>query len=347
MINKFILGEKWFNSKEVIRIVSNQEAFLYTKKIKVYSETFNNYKWMEPNFIKLNYRKLIPVALMTVGIFDAVNCMYNLDSLFINIDLNPDSAFVDSSELDADEDGRYSSIFINSGLVIRAVDDLNEENEGIINDKEKTIIKKWEAITDKLVDDDMIMCEYECFLFDNDDIPQVKQQIKIALYVNDYYDSITNLIDEKLLHRYNHILSLMNAKIKQLTNTDFQITSFKKFMESLFLINNLGIRVGIDEYPIKEVIAVDKNKNLNTLYKFDHETMMKIVKYTFYHTVKDYMILKFWHDIDVEAINQIEYKYRLIRNNNTGDLFIMICKTGRFLNRMTDPYLFLDEECIV
>ena len=60
-----ILGEKWFNNEEVIRIMTDVKNSIYKKKVKVYSETFNKYKWMEVNDIEYCYRKLIPAAFMS------------------------------------------------------------------------------------------------------------------------------------------------------------------------------------------------------------------------------------------------------------------------------------------
>lgn len=325
-----ILGEKWFNNEEVIRIMTDVKNSIYKKKVKVYSETFNNYKWMEVNDIEYCYRKLIPVAFMYFTVVKANTASRNMDDLIIQLYLNKNSIFTDEAQIEEENEygySTYSTIFARLNLLIDSAEALMKEDYHVLVDDDKSIQDKLNEVIDRFVDEDENYVAYEGKLYDEDERIRVKDHIKLAVYVNDYYDSIVELIKPKL-YMYNELIVSAFNEIKKISKVDFKISNLKQLLELYCIIPNMDVRLNIDEYPIKEAKPVIKENDLNTLYTFDHETMMNIVKYTFVRTIHDYMILKYWYDIDITAFT---YKYHLIRNSINGDLFIILCKTGRIV----------------
>lgn len=330
-----ILGEKWFNNEEVIRIMTDVQNSIYKKKVKVYSETFNNYKWMEVNDIEYYYRKLIPVAFMYLTVVEANSASRNMEDLIIELRLNKNSVYVDEAQIEEeyceyDGYGKYSTIFTRLNLLIDSTDALLKENYHILEDPDKSIQNKLEEIMDRFIDEDENFDAYESKLLNEDERIKTKDSIKLAIYVNDYYDSIISLLKPKL-DMYNSLITSSFKEIQRISKIDFKITNLKQLLELYCFIPSIDVRLNIDDYSIKEAKPVLKDNDLNTLYTFDNETMMNIVKYTFVRTIHDYMIIKYWYDIDITALT---YKYHLIRNSNNGDLFIIICKTGKIVYRI-------------
>lgn len=324
-----LLGEKWFNEEEVIRIMTDIKNVVYKKKVKVYSETFKEYRWMKVNDIEYNYTRLIPVAFMRLVVIKANSASRNMDDLVIEVWLNKKSVFTDEAQIQEEEEygyRTYSTLFTRLNLLIDSAEELMEEDYRILDDPKKPLPNKLNELIDKVVDEDEDYNIYEHKLQGLEFI-EAKSIIKFAVYINDYYDSILELIKPKL-YLYDDMVKNAFNEIKKITKIDFKITKLKQVMEMLTIFPNMDVRLNIDDFPIKEAKPVNKDKELNTLYTFDHETMMYIVKYSFARRIYDFMILKYWYDIDITSFT---YKYRLIRNTNTGDLFIILCKTGELV----------------
>ena len=328
-----ILGEKWFNNEEVIRIMTDVKNSIYKKKVKVYSETFNKYKWMEVNDIEYCYRKLIPAAFMYLTVVKANSASRNMDDLIIELYLNKNSMFTDEAQIAEEYEygySMYSTIFTRLNLLIDSTESLIKENYHILDDPDKPIQDKLEEIMDRFVDEDESYDAYESKLWEEDEKIETKDSIKLAIYIDDYYDSIINLLKPKL-YMYNNLVTSAFKEIHRLSKIYFKLTNLKQLLELYCFIPSMDVRLNIDDYPIKEAKPVIKENDLNTLYTFDHETMMSIVRNTFVRTIHDYMIIKYWYDIDITAFT---YKYHLIRNSNNGDLFIILCKTGGVVCRI-------------
>ena len=147
-----ILGEKWFNNEEVIRIMTDVKNSIYKKKVKVYSETFNKYKWMEVNDIEYCYRKLIPAAFMHLTVVKANSASRNMDDLIIELYLNKNSMFTDEAQIAEEYEygySMYSTIFTRLNLLIDSTESLIKENYHILDDPDKPIQDKLEEIMDR------------------------------------------------------------------------------------------------------------------------------------------------------------------------------------------------------
>lgn len=322
-----LLGEKWFNSEEVIRIMTDLNNAVYKKKVKVYSETFNKYRWMEKIDIESNYTLLIPVAYMRITVVKATTVTYNLDDILIDLRLNKKSMFTDEAQIEEEEEydyTTYSTIFARLDSLIDCTDSLMKENPAILMDNKPTKDKLAEII-DRFADEDETFFEFSKILQNENQALKYKDSAKLALYVNDYYDSILQVLKPKI-KLYDSLVAKAFNKIKEMTKTDFKINTFKQLLDDVLgVVGLMDVRLNIDDFPMKEVKRITKENDLNTLYMFDNETMMNIVKYSFIRTIHDFMILKYWYDIDITSFT---YKYHLIRNSIDGELFIILCKTG-------------------
>ena len=163
------LGEKWFNNEEVIRIMTDVKNSIYKKKVKVYSETFNKYKWMEVNDIEYCYRKLIPAAFMYLTVVKANSASRNMDDLIIELYLNKNSMFTDEAQIAEEYEygySMYSTIFTRLNLLIDSTESLIKENYHILDDPDKPIQDKLNEIMDRFVDEDENYDAYESKLWE-------------------------------------------------------------------------------------------------------------------------------------------------------------------------------------
>lgn len=322
-----LLGEKWFNTEEVIRIMTDLNNAVYKKKVKVYSETFNKYRWMEKIDIESNYTLLIPVAYMRITVVKATTVTYNLDDILIDLRLNKNSMFTDEAQIEEEEEydyTTYSTIFMRLNSLVDSTDSLMKENLAILMDDNKPNKEKLSEIMDRFIDEDETFFEFSKMLQNENQPLEYKDSVKLAIYVNDYYDSIVQVLKPKI-KLYDNLVAKSFDKIKEMTKVDFKINTFKQLLDLYNIVQSMDVRLNIDEFPIKEVKRITKENDLNTLYMFDNETMMNIVRYSFIRTIHDFMILKYWYDIDITSFT---YKYHLIRNSIDGELFIILCKTG-------------------
>lgn len=323
-----LLGEKYYNNEEVIRVMTDTRNAVYKKKVKVYSETFDKYKWMTKIDLLYNYKLLIPVAYMGVSIVRATSTTYGLDDLLIEVKLNRNSAFTDEVQIDDEFDNGYNTygtIFTRLNLLIESTESLLRENPLILRDN-KSVDTKLQELIDRCTDEEEDEFTFENKVFGDNNEIKIKDSVKMAIYVNDYNDSIIKMLQPKIT-KYDKMVQASFDKIKDMCSVDFGITTFRQLMDTVYaIIPSLDVRIGIDEYPINEAKPVLKNTDLDTLYTFDSETMMYIVKHIALRTIHDYMILKYWYDIDITSFT---YKYFLIRNSKNGDLFILLCKPGR------------------
>ena len=225
-----ILGEKWFNNEEVIRIMTDVKNSIYKKKVKVYSETFNKYKWMEVNDIEYCYRKLIPAAFMYLTVVKANSASRNMDDLIIELYLNKNSMFTDEAQIAEEYEygySMYSTIFTRLNLLIDSTESLIKENYHILDDPDKPIQDKLEEIMDRFVDEDESYDAYESKLWEEDEKIETKDSIKLAIYIDDYYDSIINLLKPKL-YMYNNLVTFAFKEIHRLSKIDFKLTNHKQ-----------------------------------------------------------------------------------------------------------------------
>lgn len=322
------LGEKYFDNKEVIRIMTDVENVLYKKKVRVYSETFDEYRWMTKEDIETNYKFLIPLAFMKLYVIKANPSSSDLTDLFIEMRLNAKSMFVDKDQIEDEYvfgEYNYSSTFNRLNNLIDCTKELLEEDYRILTDN-KDEDDKLNLILDKHVDD-----EEDFYIFQENthlagDNIVYEDIVTAAVYINDYYDDIFRLLDPKKVKVYDKIITNTFAKIKELAGVDCKVNTLRKLMELYGTIDCIDIRIGVESVDIKTITPIIKENELNTLYMFDNNALSEIASKCFFSKMNDLMILKYWYDIN---INSFTYNYRLIRDVNTGWLFVLLCKTTR------------------
>lgn len=322
------LGEKYFDDKEVIRIMTDVENVLYKKKVKVYSETFNEYRWMTKDDIETNYKFLIPLAFMKLYVIEAIPSSSDLDDLFIEMKLNAKSMFVDNVQIEDEYnfgEYNYGSTFTRLNNLIDCTKKLLKENYRILTDsKDKN--EKLSLILDEQAEgaEDFYIFQETARL--TGDKIVYKDIVTVAVYINDYYDDIFRLLDPKKVKLYDKLISNTFTKIKELTGVDFKINTLRQAMVIYGTIDCIDIRIGVQSFYIKAITPVIKENELNTLYMFDNKSLSDIAVHCFFSRMNDMMILKYWYDINV---NSFTYDYRLIRDLTTGWLFVLLCKTDR------------------
>lgn len=324
------LGEKYFNNEEVIRIMTDVANVLYKKKIKVYSETFKEYRWMLREDIETDYKLLIPLAFLKIFVINAIPSTNDVDDLFIEVLLNENSMFVDKSQMDDEYifgEYNYSHSFYRLNNLIDCTKSLMKENHRILTD-DKSLESKLSLILDQYSDNTEDFYLFQAQATKNEDTIRYKSVISMAIYINDYYKDILQILDSKV-KVYDEIVSNSFAKIKEICTVDFKINTLEQIMKMYGVIDSVDIRIGVDSLAIKTITPVIKENELNTLYMFDNESLNSIAQHTFFSRMNDMMILKFWYDINIDSFT---YDYRLVRDLNTGDLFIILCKTDRSSN---------------
>lgn len=322
------LGEKYFDNNEVIRIMTDVENVLYKKKVRVYSETFDEYRWMTKEDIETNYKLLIPLAFMQLYVVKANPSSSDLTDLFIEMRLNVKSMFVDKDQIEDEYnfgEYNYSSTFIRLNNLIDCTKELLKEDYRILTDN-KEEDDKLDLILDKQEDDaeDFYVFQENAYLAGDSIV--YEDIVTIAVYINDYYDDIFRLLDPKKVKVYDKLVFNTFAKIKELTGIDFKVNTLKQLMKIYGTIDGIDIRIGVHSFDIKTITPIIKENELNTLYMFDNDALSKIASTCFFSKMNDLMILKYWYDINV---NSFTYDYRLIRDTNTGWLFVLLCKTNR------------------
>lgn len=303
-----LTGEKYYKKGRMIRILTNTTGPQINKdKILVRDEITKEKIIMNRSDIEKEYIRLIPNSYISFEINiresakykEALTIAYkNNTESYLTLGLSP---FVIDS---------YYGLFYN---FVMNDDFYHHKN----NMKGIRDILSYVVFTD---DDAYYFYEKEQ---ESCSITMSKNKICIAMYIDDVLNDIVNdFIPKKFLEEFNRILKETTNKIKSIINVDIKIKEIKELFSILDVQSVIDHSQGIEQVSGLSIKNYTKNK-INSLYSFSDKDMDYICKDILVDKkIKDYMILKYWYDINLFDLSA--YNYLLIRDLDKGDLYVLL-----------------------
>lgn len=320
-----ITGEKYYKKDKLIRILTNTSGPQINKdKVLVRDELTKKTEIMNRKDILRDYIRLIPQSFISIELTHRNDHDFK-DALTISYKCNSESYMFNS--LNPFIIDTYYGFYYN--FVV---------NDDVFHYKNNP---------------DAVRNSMKLIVFTEDDAMQYYENEKESIYTTTssngcviaYYaddtllGDIIELIPKAYKKSYDDILKFTNDTIKEEIGLNLEIDTLEK------LIKKLEVQIVIDaSLCIETIDKIDfekcSDKNFNTLYKFSLADMEYICKFVLGNKIKNYMIIKYWYDVD---LSKFLYKYLLIRDLTTGSLFILLYnENGIIMNN--DPLSIMTKE---
>lgn len=304
-----ITGTKYYNKNEIIRVITNMNDHkINPNRILVKNEITGEIKVVDKEDLYKKYIMLIPAGYIKFSLLKKES--YLVDSFFLTFTQNINSYLVNLiSPMVIDV---FNAFYIN-GLDYKAC----YAKDRTYNEQDVAS----EIIQYSLFNDEDALYHTEAIKEDNE-YYEFTNTIEIAYYIDDTVEgTILSLIPDKYIKKYNESIS----KAAQLLKRDGNITlhhmnTINDLFKQVVLQTSIDLFFNIQPMLNIKFKAVTDNE-YNTLYLFSKNDMITLSGFVLGEKLKNYMILKYWYDID---LSDIKYKHQLVRDSTTGTLFVVL-----------------------
>lgn len=297
------IGDKYFDKHNIFTIYD-----IYRNSIKVKFNNETKFRYLKKNVIS-TYRKLIPIGW--------------IESFYIR-----DEEIADFNDMIFFFFPNYDSIIWEHSINCSPGVIKNRVSENILNEGYSSY-----DIMCEIVDwsDDEWLFKEELRRIDAVGKKAFK---KISIYLdttlNEYINLLqsTSKIYDKVIEESSKII------IKKYNNEYRHRTTVKEALEFLGLFRGIEFMLDIKEETMFDFEFLDPNSEfgLVKVSEIDLESFSCEIG----ETVKDLIIIKYWYDIDLNAISM---KHTLIRDSKTGKLYIFIFNSsGINLNTLRSAF---------
>ena len=312
-------GTKYYNKKEIIRVITNMNDHkINPNKILVRNEITGEVKVVDKKDLYKNYIMLIPAGYIKFSLLKKES--YLVDAFFLEFTQNINSYLVNSvSPMIIDT---FNAFYVNGldyfkNWYSTADDTYNEQDIAS------------EIIQYALYNDEDAWYYIEAIKEDNERY-EFTDEIEIAYYLDDTVEgTILSLVPDKYIKKYNESISKIVKLLKRDCNiTLYNINTVNDLFKHIVLQTTIDLFFNIQPMANVKYKAVTDNE-YNTLYLFSKNDMITLTGFVLGEKMKNYMILKYWYDID---LSDIKYKYQLVRDTDNGILFIVLYQHAGYDN---------------